>query len=174
MEIKNKVVARVQGSEYSLMGSITQDHMDEICETINDMVREVTRSNPLMNKNVALMLCALNLSDELKKQSDRNDELQDQLGNIESINELKEQIRIYKEYANRNNEIYQELSMENDKLKEEIEASKETIEQYNKKIRQYKHDIEESRRTILNLQNQLFESQIELVKANKKSGYGEE
>jgi cell division protein ZapA len=150
-----------------LVGEITQEHMDEICETVNDMLLDVKKSNPLMNKNMALLLCTLNLSEELKNRQRTNDELRAQIGNLENIKELKEQIRIYKEYADRNNEIYQELSLENDRLKEEMDTVRNTLEQYNKKIKQYKYDIEESRKTILDLQNQLFESQIELVKANK-------
>jgi cell division protein ZapA len=141
-----------------LVGEITQEHMDEICETVNDMLLDVKKSNPLMNKNMALLLCTLNLSEELKNRQRTNDELRAQIGNLENIKELKEQIRIYKEYADRNNEIYQELSLENDRLKEEMDTVRNTLEQYN---------IEESRKTILDLQNQLFESQIELVKANK-------
>ncbi len=171
MDNKNKVIAKIQGAEYTLVGDISQEHMDEICETVNDMLLDVKKSNPLMNKNMALLLCALNLSECLKNQKMLNDELNEQIGNLENIKELKEQIRIYKEYASRNNEIYQELSLENDRLKEELETSRDSLEQHSKKIKQYKYDIEESRKTILDLQNQLFESQIELVKANKKGTY---
>src|SRR5690554_3306051 len=121
MQTKNKVIARVDGAEYTLVGELTQEHMDEICKTVNAMLADIKKSDPLMNKNLALLLCSLNLSEEIKNLDVKNQELIDKVGNQGSVDELKKQIRIYKEYADRNNEIYKELSMENDKLKEELD-----------------------------------------------------
>ncbi|QSX08807.1 cell division protein ZapA [Alkalibacter rhizosphaerae] len=171
MDKLNRVTAKVDGAEYSLIGEISQEYMDEICQTVNELLTDIRKTDPLMNRNLALLLCALNLSEQLKFKDEKIKELTLRLGDMESVEELREQIRIYKEYANRNNEIYKELAGENEKLKEEMEAVKQSATQVNKKMRQYKYDVEESRKTILDLQNQLFESQIELVKANKNSGY---
>jgi cell division protein ZapA len=173
MEKLSKVVAKVDGAEYALVGEINQGHMDVICKTVNGLLMDIRKSDPLMNRTLALLLCALNLSQQLMEKDKKNQALTQQLGDLASIEELREQIRIYKEYANRNNEIYKEMAEENEKLKEELDSVKESANQMNKKMRQYKYDVEESRKTILDLQNQLFESQIELVKANKNAGYGE-
>ena len=158
MDQLNRVTARVDGAEYTLVGHVTQEHMNEICGTVNELLADIRKSDPLMNKSLALLLCSLNLSEQLKNADERIEELTLRIGDMESVEELREQIRIYKEYANRNNEIYKELSEENDKLKDELESVRSNAEQMNKKLRQYKFDVEESRKTILDLQNQLFES----------------
>lgn len=173
MEKLNRVVAKVDGAEYAMVGKITQEHMDNICRTVNVLLSDIRKTDPLMNKSLALLLCALNLSEQLKEADEEIAGLSRRLGDMETVEELREQIRIYKEYASRNNEIYKEMSQENDKLKEELESVKESTNQLSKKLRQYKYDVEESRKTILDLQNQLFESQIELVKANKNMRYEE-
>lgn len=173
MEEMNRVIAKVDGAEYALMGKITQEHMDVICKTVNELLMDIRKTDPMMNKNLALLLCSLNLSEKLKEADEEIYSLSKRLGDMETVEELREQIRIYKEYANRNNEIYKEMAQENEKLKEELDLAKESSSQLGKKLRQYKFDVEESRKTILDLQNQLFESQIELVKANKNSSYDE-
>jgi len=48
-----------------------------------------------------------------------------------------------------------------------LDEKNDLLAQYREHLRQSKIESETSRKTILDLQNQLFESQIELVKANK-------
>ncbi|MPW26296.1 cell division protein ZapA [Alkalibaculum sp. M08DMB] len=168
MENKSKVVAKIQDVEYTLLGTIDQKHIDEISKMVDDMMSIVKKSNPLMNRSMVLILSCINFCDEIIKLNSRNEKLEQKLESIEDVNDLKEQLTTYKEYNKQNNDVNSEMKKERDTLKKELIKSKDLIEQYNKKNRQYKFDIEESRKTILDLQNQLFESQIELVKANKQ------
>ncbi|HCX64209.1 MAG TPA: hypothetical protein DHN33_03255 [Eubacteriaceae bacterium] len=161
-----KVIANIQGVKYPLVGDVTQEYMDQICDRINHMINQVKKDNPFMNQNMALLLCSLNLSEEVMREKEKSAALQEELEQQGSVDSLKEQIQMYKEYADKNSEMYQSLNAEYNELKEEVARNKEDARQYYKKMKQYKHDVEESRKTILDLQNQLFESQIQLVKGN--------
>ncbi|MFZ7133877.1 MAG: cell division protein ZapA [Eubacteriales bacterium] len=169
MENKNKVIAKIQDIEYTLIGSVDQKHVDEISEILNDMIIKVKKSNPFMNKTMTFILTCLNLSDEITQLREKNEALELKLERIDDIEDLKEQLATYKKYNQQNNELVQTLREEQESLKKESENYKEMIEQSQRKTKQYQYDLEESRKVILDLQNQLFESQIELVKANKKS-----
>lgn len=169
MENKNKVIAKIQDVEYTLLGTVDQKHIDKVSIMVDEMITRVKKSNPLMNRNMVFILSCINLSDEIMKLDQVNKELNEKLKSVEDINDLKEQLTTYKEYNKQNNELTSEIKQERDSLKIELQKTKELVEQYNKKNRQQKFDIEESRKTILDLQNQLFESQIELVKASKTS-----
>lgn len=168
MENKNKVVAKIQDVEYTLLGAVDQKHIDKVSVMVDEMLSRVKKSNPLMNRSMAFILSCLNLSDEIMKLNEKNKQLEEKLKNVEDVNDLKEQLNTYKEYNKENIELTKNLKLEKENLEKELEKSKEIIEQFTKKNRQYKFDIEESRKTILDLQNQLFESQIELVKVNKQ------
>ncbi len=168
MENKNKVVAKIQDVEYTLLGAVDQKHIDKVSVMVDEMVSKVKKSNPLMNRSMSFILSCLNLSEEIMKLNEKNKELEEKLKSVEDVNDLKEQLTTYKEHSKENGELTNELKQEREALKKELEQSKEIIEQFTKKNRQHKFDIEESRKTILDLQNQLFESQIELVKANKQ------
>lgn len=168
MEKKAKVVAKIENVEYTLLGDVDQEQIDTICQMVDDMIAKVKKSNPLMSRNMVLILSCLNLSDEILQLKLKNGELEDKLKGIEDVNDLKEQLTTYKEYNKRNSTINEEIKQENDILKKEMEKTKALMEQYTKKNKQYKYDVEESRKVILDLQNQLFESQIALVKGNKQ------
>lgn len=169
MEKKNKVIAKIQNVEYTLVGDVDQKQVDKINTVVNEMIEDVRKSNPFMNKNMTFILCSINLSDEILKLQDKYSVLEKKIDQIEDINDLKEQLSTYKEHNKQNNETLNELKQQKEKYKREVQKSNELIEKYTKKIKQYKFDLEESRKTILDLQNQLFESQIELVKSNKSS-----
>jgi hypothetical protein len=62
---------------------------------------------------------------------------------------------------------YETLAEEKELLQKELDEKNDLLAQYREHLRQSKIESETSRKTILDLQNQLFESQIELVKANK-------
>ena len=60
-----------------------------------------------------------------------------------------------------------QVPSEKELLQKELDEKNDLLAQYREHLRQGKIESETSRKTILDLQNQLFESQIELVKANK-------
>lgn len=172
MDKKKKVIVKIQDIEYTIVGLIDQNNADKISGFVNDMIKKVRRSNPFMNKTMTFVLTCVNLADDNIKLKEKNEELNIKLEKIDDIKDLKEQLNTYKDYHNQNNEIIEELKLENKKNKKEFDNYKEFTEQIQRKVKQYQSDLEESRKVILDLQNQLFESQIELVKTNKKSVEG--
>ena len=94
-------------------------------------------------------------------------ELQEKKAN--NINLVKEELKTAGEEINELKESKLQLVEEKEQLQKEIEEKNELLNQYREHLKQAKIESESNRKAILDLQNQLFESQIELVKANKKN-----
>ena len=86
-----------------------------------------------------------------------------------NINLVKEELKTAGEEINELKESKLQLVEEKEQLQKEIEEKNELLNQYREHLKQAKIESESNRKAILDLQNQLFESQIELVKANKKN-----
>ena len=86
-----------------------------------------------------------------------------------NINLVKEKLKTAGEEINELKESKLQLVEEKEQLQKEIEEKNELLNQYREHLKQAKIESESNRKAILDLQNQLFESQIELVKANKKN-----
>ncbi len=110
MEDKTKTVVRICGSDYTLVGTESEEYIQKVCLYVDKKMRTVA-ANPHLNKVKVAVLAAINMSDEYHKVKDLQEE---------TAAELKK----YKEdYFNAYNGG-KRLKEENAALKEEIQNLK--------------------------------------------------
>lgn len=165
---KRKVYINIQGIEYPIIGDVSEEHITKLASFVDEMISDIIKNNIYISKNKAAILCSLNIADELSKAKEIISALEEKVNGIEDIHDLKAQLKNLSDYAESNLKQNNRLQDQVELLELELMESKELIEQYKEKAKQSHYEIEASRKTILDLQNQLFESQIQLVKANKK------
>lgn len=186
---RNKVIVRINGSEYTLMGEDSEDYLFSIANYVDKKVKEVLQSNSKHSTTSAAILTSLTLADDLFK---ARREIEIQKTSMKAPEEkIKEFQREYEELKL----AYMSVCKEYEDFKQE-QASKEEdlnnlMEEYNKiytsfieKSDEYEkllkentyvkeqnqaleNKILENDMHIQNLKDQLLENQIELVKVRK-------
>ena len=59
----NRVVAKIQNTEYSLMGTVDQIQMDKISAKVDDMIDKVKNSNSILDGKMIYLISCLNFAD---------------------------------------------------------------------------------------------------------------
>lgn len=138
MTVKNKVVVKILGQEYTLISDDSREHMQRISNLVDDKMRELYNSNKKMSTSMVAVLTALNMTDDYLKA-------------------LDEQQTIIKRYENPKQEI--------DVLAEELLKVKETLTEremhafnFEKENVELSGTLQEYEHTILELRSQLDES----------------
>lgn len=138
MTVKNKVVVKILGQEYTLISDDSREHMQRISNLVDDKMRELYNSNKKMSTSMVAVLTALNMTDDYLKA-------------------LDEQQTIIKRYENPKQEI--------DVLAEELLKVKETLTEremnsfnFEKENVELSDTLQEYEHTILELRKQLDES----------------
>lgn len=169
-EEKKVVELRILENDFSVKAGESEDYIREIATFVNDELTKVKERNPFTNHIRIAILGCMNITEllfEAKKDVIVAERKQEEEAN--NINLVKEELKTAGEEINELKESKLQLVEEKEQLQKEIEEKNELLNQYREHLKQAKIESESNRKAILDLQNQLFESQIELVKANKKN-----
>ena len=169
-EEKKVVELRIVENDFSVKAGESEDYIREIATFVNDELTKVKERNPFTNHIRIAILGCMNITEllfEAKKDVIIAERKQEEEAN--NINLVKEELKTAGEEINELKESKLQLVEEKEQLQKEIEEKNELLNQYREHLKQAKIESESNRKAILDLQNQLFESQIELVKANKKN-----
>lgn len=167
-EEKKVVELRILENDFSVKAGESEDYIREIATFVNDELTRVKERNPFTNHIRIAILGCMNITEllfEAKKDVLIAERKQEEEAN--NINLVKEELKTAGEEINELKESKLQLVEEKEQLQKEIEEKNELLNQYREHLKQAKIESESNRKAILDLQNQLFESQIELVKANK-------
>lgn len=205
---KNRVAVVINGNEYILKGDEREEEMLKVAAYVDNEIKKVMSHNNRLNPTFASVLAALNITNsyfkldkefseykvsaqELIRQLNDmkteynsllkdNIKLQENLGstsreadkNDEELKSIKDQYEeLYSEYINKNDEL--------SKFQKEYEILKREKENKQKELERVKMELSESKYKLIDLQNQLLQNQIDLVKVKKefdefKSNYNRE
>lgn len=74
MENKTKTIVRICGSNYTLVGTESEEYIQKVCRYVDDKMRTIS-SGAGLNKMKVAVLAAVNLSDEYHKAASRQEQL---------------------------------------------------------------------------------------------------
>ncbi len=165
---KKRVSVKIFGNEYTVVGESSVEYMQNLAKKIDEMMKNIGNSNNKYSPTMIAVLTALNLADDLSKKSQEceflNREYKKMKENYDTpIKELKsanQDIEALKEHSAAIQEELSKLQIEKNKLNRENKL-------YKDEIKNLRCELDVSRSTIKELQNKLFENQIELLKAKK-------
>lgn len=130
----NKVVVKINGIEYPMVSEKSKEHMVKLAYYVDDKLKSVTESNPILSTSMAAVLTALTITDTLFECGEENDELAKELERLK-----------------------QEGHRPSQEVNSEIESLKSQLEQY-------KIHVEEKAKQIEDLNTKLQEKEDEIVK----------
>lgn len=169
MTEKNKVNVYIGGRNFTVVGNETEEYVKSIAAYVNDKIKEVQKKNDRLDDSMAQVLATFNIADEYHR-------IYSELNELKS--EIKEPIEKYEEMMemlNKANMRIEDLENQCNLYKDELLETKMNSENTNRTLKKYKQssdlkeeELKENQRTIKNLQDKLFNSQIELVDKKKE------
>ncbi len=168
MNQKNKVLVKINGQEYPIVGAEPKEYLLKVGSFVDDNMESVAKANNRLSTSMIAVLTCINISDQYLKLKSALEEMKKELMKPqEKINELEVYIESMHNKLNEKDEKY--LSLE--KKLEEIELSQEDDEQVHilrNQLQDKENDLEKAQTLINDLQNKLFDNQIKLVQAIKE------
>lgn len=176
MSNKNKVIVRIYGQEYTMVGCESREYMQKVANYVDDKMIDIAKNSKKLSTAMVAVLTALNIADEYFKTKVQLEKLeqeatqplkeleqaQHQLAAIKEAFETKEtkymktidQLEEEKKHMVKNDEVCDRLKKEIDNLKIELRLK----------------DSELKKATKINeeLQSKLFDSQIKYVQVRKE------
>lgn len=73
MTVKNKVIVRIMGQEYTLVSDDSREYMQRVSNLVDDKMKEITLANKRLSTSMIAVLTALNSTDEYLKMRDERD-----------------------------------------------------------------------------------------------------
>lgn len=169
MAEKKKVIVKINGQDYSVISEESEEYIKHIAKYVDSKAKEIYENNKRLSQSMVAMLTAFTITDEYYKTYQELDDLKNSI--IEPFKELEK----LREESKKNNETISKLKDENEKLKIDNNKLKENELINNNKIKKYEEtlkikdkELETNQKIITQLQNKLFETQIELVQLKKE------
>lgn len=169
MTEKNKVNVFIGGRNFTVVGNETEEYVKSIAAYVNEKLNEVQIKNNRLNDSMAQILVAFNIADDYHKIYSELKQLKSEI--VEPM-EKYEEIQDMLEKANKRIE---DLENQCNIYKDELLETKMDYENTNRILKKYKQsselkeeELKENQITIKNLQDKLFDSQIQLVDTKKE------
>lgn len=144
----NKVVVKIQGSEYNIVSSKNPDQMKTIARYIDEEMRKVKEGNTKLNSLTTSIVACLNIADVLFDCSEEN----------ETLNKELQELKDSKFEPN------EEIKIQIDKIREELEQKDLEIIEKDYLIDETNSKIIEKDNEIENLNKATEELKLELEK----------
>lgn len=166
---KNKVNLRIMDQDYVLIGEEEPQYYLDLAQNVDNIMREISKSNNKYSINMVAVLTALNIADALYKSqvqyadtSEKLELLQSEMQKpFEELNNLNQELEAVKEQYTKTQGEYTKTQIELGKISREWAKARE-------EMKDLSCELDVSRQAIDDLQNKLFENQIELLKTKKE------
>jgi len=165
---KNKVLVKINGQEYPIVGAEAKEYLLKVGSFVDDNMEAVAKANKKLSTSMVAVLTCINITDQFLKMKNNFEELKKemQLPQVE-IDELEKYIETLHGQLKEKDEAYLNL----EKKIEEIELQQqedERIKTLNDQLLEKEDDLQKAQILINDLQNKLFDNQIKLVQATKE------
>lgn len=168
MSDKKTIDLRILNSSFSVIAT-DEKNVKEIAAFVNDNLNEILKRNPYSNHMQISLLGCLNIAemyfDEKKKIQEKENEL---FKEIKKTEEIAEHLEIVKSKIDELNERISSYDVKVKALEDTISEKEDLLNQYRDQLQQAKVDSESNRHSLLDLQSQLFESQMQMEINNEE------
>lgn len=115
----NVVTVKINGQDYTLKGSETEEHLLRVGSEVNKLISKALERNSMIDTSSATVLAAINSVDRAIKAEDKLEMLKSSEGSV--FNDIK----VLKDDLDEKNFFIKEYEKENQKLRQQLEDSSE-------------------------------------------------
>lgn len=138
MTVKNKVVVKILGQEYTLISDDGREHMQRVSNLVDDKMRELYNNNKKLSTSMVAVLTALNMTDEYLKALDEQEEI------IKRYENPKQEIDVLAEELLKVKETLTEREMNSFNVEKENSELSENLQVYEKTILELREQLDEN------------------------------
>ncbi|MCH4072855.1 cell division protein ZapA [Pseudoramibacter sp.] len=163
--IKKSIEVNIAGTILQVKNDDNEAEIEKAVTLANNELEKIRQNNPNINRIYLMVMGCMNLADMYLQSENDNQSLKEEIQDL-SDNNHSHEIVVEKKDAEieaLKNKIDNLFDTQN-KLKKQLNEKNDLLNQYRDHIKQIKEENEANRKNILDLQNKLFESQIELNK----------
>ncbi|MDR1773660.1 MAG: cell division protein ZapA [Clostridioides sp.] len=107
----NRIVVRINGYEYTIVGENSENHMLQIAEFVDKEIKSIVNMNPKLSQSQAAILSSLNITQLLFECSSENDALMEERDRLKEENKkLIEEKQEYKINSNKKINVLGEIN----------------------------------------------------------------
>ncbi|MCT4594088.1 MAG: cell division protein ZapA [Anaeromicrobium sp.] len=176
MSNKRKVVVKIYGQEYTMVGTESREYIQRIANYVDDKMIDVARKSNQLSTSMVAVLTSLNIADEYMKSREEVQGWKNKLEEpLEALNEAKAEIVATKSEMEENKVAYEDSIrlLEEEKkalimvLNEKEEQLRE-IENLKTTLALKEQELDKLAKENEELQSKVFDSQIKYVQAKKE------
>lgn len=191
MTDKKKVVVNINDQDYTVVSVEEVEYIKKIARTVDEDIKEILSKNTKLSNTMAAVLAAFNMTDRYYKNLSKLDGMKENvLEPLKELEAIKAKLKEYEqkeetikeEYEEKvkvieetNSKELEELTIDNEEMKNEIEELRKEVENLTKKNKKYENAIEIKDNDLLNnqkvindLQDKIFEHQMEVMQTKKQ------
>lgn len=161
---KNKIIIRINGQEYPIVGYEKKEYLLKVGSFVDEKMEEISTKNTRLSTSMIAVLTSINVTDQYFKLMDEYELIHKQsIDPLEELDETKELLEITSEELIKKEEkilIIEEqlsnlLTFKEEHLNENIKIKQE--------LKESELELLKAEEIINNLQNKLYDNQMKLV-----------
>lgn len=122
--MKNKVIVRIMGHEYTLRSEDTREYMQRVANIVDDRTKQIAEANMKLSTSMVAVLTALNFADDYVKLQDQHLDLNQRMQNPTL------EVKLLRDELDALKRSYHEKVMECDKLLVEFNKQMKNASEY--------------------------------------------
>ncbi|MCG8539928.1 MAG: cell division protein ZapA [Clostridia bacterium] len=176
MTSKNKVIVKILGQEYTIVGEEPREFMQKVSNYVDDKMVEIASKNKKFSTAMIAVLTAVNIGDEYFKLLEEYEILKNENGRpIEELEKAKGLLESSTIEISKKDQEYDNLFKKYEELKESfnnIEMNyidlKEVVNRLSYELNIKDNKLKKSEKIVEDLKNKLVQSEVKLVQTKKE------
>ncbi|AOY76390.1 cell division protein ZapA [Clostridium formicaceticum] len=169
METKNKVIVRINGQDYPIIGIESKEYLLKIGNYVDEQMDAVAKNNSKLSISMIAVLTCINIADQFfKLQKQLETVTKEQVDPLNKLENIREQYNIVLKELEEKRESLQLLQKQVEELMTYKQEVQEENIQLKEKLQSKDQDLINAENIINDLQNKLFENRIALVQLEKQ------
>lgn len=173
---KNRVIVKIFGQEYTIVGDEPREFMQRVSNYVDDKMNEIADKNKKFSTAMIAVLTAINIGDEYFKLVDDYQKLKMEHGRpFEELERTKELLATSAVAMDKREKDYQSLLEEYEEIKESlrnIEANhielREEVNRLSYEVNIKDSKLKKAEKINEDLKNKLVQSEVKLVQTKKE------
>ena len=168
MQRKNKVLMKINGQEYPIVGAESKEYLLKVGNYVDEKMEDVAAANKRLSTSMVAVLTSINIVDQFFKLQEAYEALQkQQAAPIDELESLKVAYSNSRTQLIEKDNIILGLQEKLEQLKI-YEGNEEEMGRLKHELEERTSDLKKAEEMINDLQNKLFESQIKLVEIRRQ------
>ncbi|WP_066504244.1 cell division protein ZapA [Abyssisolibacter fermentans] len=169
MTEKNKVIVRINGQDYTVIGNEPEEYIQLIAEYVDQTMRDIISQNSKLGQSMAATLTAFTIADKLHKIDEELNNLKVEVKEpLDELKSTKQKLEYYSKEFTRLTEENKNYSESNKLLKHENNKYEKKCKHQEESLKLKEDELEKCHQIISQLQNKLFENHVEMLQTKKE------